>query len=822
MHSSQNEQDNRNYAKFAKIPMLEPSDSQEAYDFVAEAFALSEEFDTPVMLRTTTRVSHGRGQVVPRVPVVVEPRDYARDISKYVMVPQYARQRNRLVLERLEKLRRRAEESPLNVLEAGSSDFGIIASGIAYTYAREAFPKAWFLKLGMSHPLPYAKVARLYEHVSRVAVVEELDPFFEEQVRALGLPVIGKAAIPADGELDQEAVFRALEPYVLRKPPRRRRPVMPPAPRLATPPQPAAGLPVRPPVLCPGCSHRSVYSALRKRRLAPMGDIGCYTLGALPPLLALDSCLCMGASIGMMAGFNKALGKKAAVGVIGDSTFFHSGVTPLIDAFYNEVEGMVVILDNRTTAMTGHQGHPGTGLHPDRAQGPDRGHPEALRGHRRPLRHRRRHRPQGARRGHQGRGQGGGPRRHHRARSLRAHDARAGRRGRGRRGALQPLRRLRRSRLPGDRARRGRDLDPRALHRLRPVRRGVPPRGAQPDLRRGRGVNGTTTVSIVGVGGQGVLLGAAILAETASGAGLEVKASEVKGMAQRGGSVLSTVRFGEHVWSPVGPHADVVIATELLEGIRGLDLLGPRGTLVCAYTTRITPGSVLRREEEYPEDLPGAAALRGARLVTVDAEGVARAGRHHPRRQRRAARRRLHGPPVQRRAVAARPRGGRAGEDPRSQSARVRARARRGRQPGGRVVKVTQLTVFLENRSGRLAEVADILGQAGINIRGFSTTEAAEYGIVRLIVTDPDRARQLLHDAGFTTHFSEVLCVKIEDVPGGLAEVLDQLAAAGVSIDYLYSISFWNICFAVRDIDRAVELLAGKVTLLSDEEVRAL
>ncbi len=369
MHSSQNEQDNRNYAKSAKVPMLEPSDSQEAYDFVGEAFALSEEFDTPVLLRTTTRISHGRGQVLPRVPVELAPREYARDIAKYVMVPQYARQRNRLVLERLEKLRRRAEESPLNVLEAGSSDFGIIASGVAYAYAREAFPKAWFLKLGLSHPLPYAKVTRLYDHVSRVAVVEELDPFIEEQVRALGLPVIGKAAIPADGELDQEIVFRALEPYVLRKPPRRRRPVVPPAPIVSSPPQPAAGLPVRPPVLCPGCSHRTVYAALRRRKLAPMGDIGCYTLGALPPLLALDSCLCMGASVGMMAGFNKALGRKAAVAVIGDSTFFHSGVTPLIDAFYNEVEGMVMVLDNRTTAMTGHQGHPGTGLRPDHSQG---------------------------------------------------------------------------------------------------------------------------------------------------------------------------------------------------------------------------------------------------------------------------------------------------------------------------------------------------------------------------------------------------------------------------------------------------------------------
>ncbi len=370
MHSSQNEQDNRTFAKFAKVPLLEPSDGQEAYDFVAEAFALSEEFDTPVLLRTTTRLSHGRGRVVPRVPVEVEPRDYERDMTKYVMVPQHARLRNRVVLERLQALRARAEVTPLNVLEAGTVDFGIIAAGVSYAYAREAFPKAWFLKLGLSHPLPYDKVARLYQSVSRVAVVEELDPFLEEQVRALGLPVVGKEAIPADGELDQERVFTALEPYLSRRPPRRRRPVMPPAPRLSAPPAPAPGLPVRPPVLCPGCTHRSVYAVLRRRRLAALGDIGCYTLGALPPLLALDSCLCMGASIGMMAGFNAALGRKAAAAVIGDSTFFHSGVTPLIDARYNESQGLVLVLDNRTTAMTGHQGHPGTGGRPDGSEGP--------------------------------------------------------------------------------------------------------------------------------------------------------------------------------------------------------------------------------------------------------------------------------------------------------------------------------------------------------------------------------------------------------------------------------------------------------------------
>ncbi len=370
MHSSQNEQDNRTYAKFAKIPMLEPSDSQEAYDLMAEAFALSEEFDTPVLLRTTTRLSHGRGRVLPRVPVEVEPHEYERDIDKYVMVPQNARRRNRLVLERLQRLRQRAEESALNVLEAGTADLGIISAGVAYTYAREAFPQAWFLKLGMSHPLPYRKVARLYRQVSRLAVVEELDPFIEEQVRALGLPVIGKEVIPADGELDQDIVFRALEPSLSRKPPRRRQPVLPPAPRISTPPEPVAGLPGRPPVLCPGCAHRSVFAALRRRKLAPMGDIGCYTLGALPPLSALDSCLCMGASVGMMAGFNKALGRKAAVAVIGDSTFFHSGITPLVDALYNEVDGLLVVLDNRTTAMTGHQGHPGSGVRADRSQGP--------------------------------------------------------------------------------------------------------------------------------------------------------------------------------------------------------------------------------------------------------------------------------------------------------------------------------------------------------------------------------------------------------------------------------------------------------------------
>jgi indolepyruvate ferredoxin oxidoreductase alpha subunit len=369
MHSSQNEQDNRAYARFAKVPLLEPSDSQEAYEFAAEAFALSEEFDTPVVLRSTTRLSHGRGRVRELPKLESEAREYERDLAKYVMVPQYARERNRRALERVRRLRWRAEATPLNVLEAGTADFGIIASGVAYAYAREAFPKAWFLKLGLSNPLPYGKVARLYESVSRVAVVEELDPFIQDQVRGLGLPVVGKEVIPLDGELDPETVRAALEPVLRKPPPSRRRPTFPAEGTIREAPAPPT-LPVRSPVLCAGCPHRAVFAMLRRHRVAALGDIGCYTLGALPPLLSLDSCLCMGASIGMMAGMNRALGRKAAVAVIGDSTFFHSGVTPLIDARYNQAPGLVVVLDNRTTAMTGHQGHPGTGLHPDGSRGP--------------------------------------------------------------------------------------------------------------------------------------------------------------------------------------------------------------------------------------------------------------------------------------------------------------------------------------------------------------------------------------------------------------------------------------------------------------------
>ena len=295
MHSSQNEQDNRHYAPFAKVPLLEPADGQEAYEFVAQAAQMSRSSTrrcccapppaSPTAVAALCRARRSRCAA----------REWDRNIPKYVMVPQFARERNRLVLRRLGKLRSFADQSPLNVLEAGTTDFGIISSGVAYQYAREAFPKAWFLKLGMSWPLPVQKIAQLYRAVSRVAVVEELDPFLEEQVRALGLPIIGKQALPSNGELDQEIVFAALEPYLgASRSGGRRRPVPPPEPVMAPEPKPEAGLPLRPPVLCPGCSHRSVFAVLKKHKVTAFGDIGCYTLGALPPLLALDSCLCMG------------------------------------------------------------------------------------------------------------------------------------------------------------------------------------------------------------------------------------------------------------------------------------------------------------------------------------------------------------------------------------------------------------------------------------------------------------------------------------------------------------------------------------------------
>jgi len=350
MHSSQNEQDNRNYAKFAKVPMLEPADSQEAKDYVKLAFELSERFDTPVFVRTTTRISHSKSivelsepQQRPAAPALEKQPD------KYVMVPAHARRRHPLVEQRIKDLEAFADEFAENRVELQDTSVGIIASGTCYQYAREAFPGYSFLKLGMVYPLPKKKIKEFARQVKKLYAFEELDPFFEEQVKALGIEIIGKEVFPSCGEFDPGTAEQGIRgiPGTEKKDT-----VLP-------------YLPPRPPTMCPGCPHRGLFYALNKMNVFVAGDIGCYTLACLPPLKAVDTCICMGASIGHAMGMDKALGSAAlgrVVAVIGDSTFLHSGITGLLDVAYNRGACTIIILDNWTTAMTGRQDHPGTGM----------------------------------------------------------------------------------------------------------------------------------------------------------------------------------------------------------------------------------------------------------------------------------------------------------------------------------------------------------------------------------------------------------------------------------------------------------------------------
>jgi len=376
MHSSQNEQDNRHYARFAKVPMLEPSDSQEAYELTRLAFEISEEYDTPVMLRPTTRISHGKSVVEydEKFTPSAEPPEFRHDPQKYVMVPSNARRRHPLMEERLEKLAHLAEVFPHNRIVPGNAAVGVVTSGVAYQYAREVLPDASFLKLTLSYPLPRGLIQRFASSVERVLVVEELDPFLEESLRAMGIAAEGKKYFPITGELSVDLVREGA-----------RRAEILPSEDEETPSIQAPSLPLRPPALCPGCPHLGAAFALRKLgyeyRVTPAGqrasrippvarkegvvitsDIGCYTLAVYPPLETLDTCACMGASIGQAHGLDKAGAKQGIVAVLGDSTFMHSGITPLADVVYNQGRTIVVILDNGTTAMTGHQGHPASGI----------------------------------------------------------------------------------------------------------------------------------------------------------------------------------------------------------------------------------------------------------------------------------------------------------------------------------------------------------------------------------------------------------------------------------------------------------------------------
>jgi len=369
IHSSQNEQDNRHYAELAKVPMLEPTDSQEAYDLMAHAFDISERFDTPVLVRVTTRLCHSQSVVETGRQVSREKSpSFRHDAQKYVMLPTSARRRRPIIEERLSRLSEYAEAFPLNQMMIADRNLGIITSGVAYQYAREVFPEASFLKLTLTYPLPRKLIADFAAQVNRLLVVEELDPFLEHHIKAMGIEVMGKDIIPRIGELNIDIVQEAAGVGRLksRSANRENRETL----------EPVSDLPQRPPLLCAGCPHSGLFfvlSSLGQRGVLPggkerppklivTGDIGCYTLAAYPPLSVIDTCGCMGASIGHAIGLEKAGVKEKTVAVIGDSTFMHAGITGLIDAVYNQSRICVIILDNETTAMTGHQGHPGTGI----------------------------------------------------------------------------------------------------------------------------------------------------------------------------------------------------------------------------------------------------------------------------------------------------------------------------------------------------------------------------------------------------------------------------------------------------------------------------
>lgn len=349
MHSSQNEQDNRYYAKFAKIPMLEPSNSQEVRDYMKLAYELSEEWSTPVFFRMTTRVCHSKSIVEIGERKEATPFKYEKQITRYVATPANAKGMRVRVEERLKTMEEFSNSTQLNKPEYNSDEIGVISSGVAYQYAREVFgEEASYLKLGFTHPMPMEVIKEFASKVKKLYIVEELEPYMEEQIRAAGIECIGKAVIPNIGELDtdrvRKAVFGKENPSLNSE----------------------TKAPGRPPTLCAGCPHRGFfYSLSRRKNLMVTGDIGCYTLGSAEPLFAIDTTICMGASISTGHGASKVFEKidpeKKVVSVIGDSTFFHSGVSSLMDVAYNNGNSVAVILDNRITGMTGHQQNPGSG-----------------------------------------------------------------------------------------------------------------------------------------------------------------------------------------------------------------------------------------------------------------------------------------------------------------------------------------------------------------------------------------------------------------------------------------------------------------------------
>jgi indolepyruvate ferredoxin oxidoreductase alpha subunit len=344
MHSSQNEQDTRNYAFFAKVPCLEPANPAEAREFVRLAFAISEMFDTPVLVRSTTRVSHSRGVVEEGKRESVPTRRYEKRAEKFVMIPAFARERRKVLEERLKALEQWVEETPLNRIELRDRKMGIITGGVLYEYLREVAPEISVLKLGVSFPLPRRKIRAFASEVAELLVLEELDPVWEREIRAMGIPVKGREVFPGIGEITPDVLIECLFPEKKRDSVDLSHLLIP-----------------RPPTLCAGCPHRGVFKVLRDMKAVVCGDIGCYTLSTLPPLSAMDTCLCMGASISIAEGIKLAHPELFVVAALGDSTFVHAGIPPLIDVVYNKTPIVVLVLDNGTTAMTGGQDHPATG-----------------------------------------------------------------------------------------------------------------------------------------------------------------------------------------------------------------------------------------------------------------------------------------------------------------------------------------------------------------------------------------------------------------------------------------------------------------------------
>jgi len=362
LHSSQNEQDNRRYASFARIPMLEPSDSQEALDFTREAFSLSERFDLPFFVRTTTRISHGKSVVAREPAGKKRPVEAAlvKNAAKYVMVPANARVKHRDLEDRVARVSTYAEDCPFNKAEYGDPAIGVITSGISYNYVREALPGASILKLGLVFPLPTALIRDFASRCGRIVIVEELEPYLEEWVRVMGIPCEGKSIIPRFGEIHTGTVREALAASPGEREDRE------------CEGEDLSDIPVRPPVMCVGCPHRGIFHLLSRKNTFVAGDIGCYTLAVSPPLSAIHTTLCMGAGINQAAGIEAVMPEEhgKVVAVIGDSTFLHSGIGGVFNMAFNSIPATVIILDNFTTAMTGRQNHPGCGF--DAAGNPTR------------------------------------------------------------------------------------------------------------------------------------------------------------------------------------------------------------------------------------------------------------------------------------------------------------------------------------------------------------------------------------------------------------------------------------------------------------------